>query len=198
MTREPVRIIIAFKGRAGAKSRLASVLGDAKREALAFSMAERVLGVCASVSQHVYVVTACAAARELAARHGANVIDDRREAGTAAAYEQALTQLDGAAPKLFINADLPLLQRADVEEMIRVPGAGAIAPDRRGIGTNALYLPGGVELRPQFGADSFARHVQDAERRGLRVRVVRKRGLIVDIDEPSDLELLTSHASGAP
>jgi 2-phospho-L-lactate guanylyltransferase (CobY/MobA/RfbA family) len=65
-----------------------------------------------------------------------------------------------------------------------------IAPDRHKQGTNALLTspPGIIEY--DFGKNSFARHVQLAERSGARVEICDLPTLGLDLDNPEDLELL--------
>ena len=150
-------------------------------------MADHVLGVLSSMPGRLIVVTACPDARSLALAHGAEVIADVLQRGTSAAYEQALVTITPSHAKLLINPDLPLLDAADVQEMVRVPDSIAIAPDRRGIGTNALHLPAWTSFAPQFGPDSFARHRQSAILSGLSYRIVQRANIAADLDVPEDL-----------
>lgn len=91
----------------------------------------------------------------------------------------------GRSPVVIVSADLPLLGVADIEAMVE--GAhrygAAIAPDRHGTGTNALALASPAGFRFRFGADSFSLH------RGAlpAAAIVRRRGLMLDVDTPDDL-----------
>src|SRR5678815_5246247 len=61
---------------------------------------------------------------------------------------------------VFLPADLPRLKAADVDALV-LAGRGAriaIAPDRRGTGTNGLYLPAALDFPCRFGVESRARH----------------------------------------
>jgi 2-phospho-L-lactate guanylyltransferase len=53
-----------------------------------------------------------------------------------------------------------------------------------------LSVPIGVPFRFAYGPGSFVRHVAEAERLGLDVRVVRDPDLAFDVDVPADLEQL--------
>jgi 2-phospho-L-lactate guanylyltransferase len=53
-----------------------------------------------------------------------------------------------------------------------------------------LSVPVGVPFRFAYGPGSFRRHVAEAERLGLHVRVVRDPDLAFDVDVPDDLEQL--------
>jgi 2-phospho-L-lactate guanylyltransferase len=91
-------------------------------------------------------------------------------------------------------ADLPLLSVDDLLHLDSAAGQIAIAPDSAEAGTNALTLRTGpvdlTEFRFQFGASSFARHVAEAARFGIRPGIVRAAGLAYDLDTPADLTLL--------
>ena len=83
----------------------------------------------------------------------------------------------------------PVTPRA-LDRLAAVPaGEIGIAPDRHGTGTNALSLPlpQAAGFAFAFGADSFARHHDEAERLGLTIEVIHSHGLARDIDEPPDL-----------
>lgn len=112
--------------------------------------------------------------------------------GLNAAASSALAEAAraGAARAIVIHADLPKLVPLDCELLAAAPAATiAIAPDRHGIGTNALSLPlpESAAFRFAFGADSFAAHQAEANRLGLKLEVIRSPGLESDVDEPADL-----------
>lgn len=96
---------------------------------------------------------------------------------------------------LVMHADLPALCDDDVEALFVGASAGAaIAPDRHGIGTNALALHDARGFDFAFGPDSFARH-----REMLPGAVVVDRdGLAFDIDFPADLALLAARRDVTP
>ena len=96
----------------------------------------------------------------------------------------------GASRAVVVAADLPTVTPRDLELLAAVPaGEIGIAPDRHGTGTNALSLPlpQAAGFAFAFGADSFARHHDEAERLGLTIEVIHSHGLARDIDEPPDL-----------
>ena len=62
-----------------------------------------------------------------------------------------------------------------------------IAPDGASVGTNALLLEPPTALAPLFGADSFHAHVAWAAELGLRYAIVRRPGLLLDVDTPEDV-----------
>jgi len=58
-----------------------------------------------------------------------------------------------------------------------------------------LAVPTGVAFRFAYGPGSFRRHVAEARRLGLGVRVVRDPDLAFDVDVPEDLAALGAGCS---
>jgi 2-phospho-L-lactate guanylyltransferase len=89
---------------------------------------------------------------------------------------------------LIIHADLPFLNLDDVEALIAgATSTGvAIAPDRHGLGTNAIALMRGVNFDSQFGVESYARHRLQV----YRCEDVRREGTGFDLDTPADLNII--------
>ena len=61
-----------------------------------------------------------------------------------------------------------------------------ICPDKNEDGTNALYVNPPVGFEFGYGDGSFARHLKQAERLGMPVRVVHAPGLKFDLDTEDD------------
>jgi 2-phospho-L-lactate guanylyltransferase len=181
--------IIPVKASPESKSRLAGVLDAPARSALVDAMLERVLeaaqGAC-NVARVALLGTPRNAPPEwvaLLAEPGGGL-----NAAVASALAQAAAQ--GASRVLFIHGDLPLVTPRDLELLAAAPaGEIAIAPDRHGTGTNALSLPlpEAKGFSFAFGPDSFALHIEEAQRLGLKVEEIHSPGLARDIDEPEDL-----------
>jgi FO synthase len=114
--------------------------------------------------------------------------------GLNAAAEQAAgwLQANGAAGMLLVHADLPLLAAREIDTLIK---AGlrqglALAPDRRGQGTNALFMTLPGKLKFCFGEQSLKKHLAQAASNGLSAALVDSPGLCFDIDTEADLALL--------
>lgn len=109
----------------------------------------------------------------------------------------------GADELLIIHADLPLVTGRDVDAFI---SAGrqcgiALAGDRHGSGTNALFLEASSSFRFCFGENSLIQHLQQADICGLSPALSQSPGLMIDIDTPQDLSLLlgaNNHTSKPP
>jgi 2-phospho-L-lactate/phosphoenolpyruvate guanylyltransferase len=184
--------IVPAKALAAAKSRLAGMLSAAQREMLSALLLERTLQVLRSAQglAGIAVISRDAAVWSLARRHEVLAIAETTPAGLNYALRQAIEALPRAAEAaLVLPADLPMVQASDVESMLEYGARDdlVIAPDRREVGTNALLIgaPGGWESR--FGEDSFRQHVIQALRRGMDVRICRRRALALDLDWPADL-----------
>ncbi len=183
------RIIVPHRGLAASKTRLAPVLDDADREALAERLLRRVLSVVVQVAP-VVVITPAAELGPLVAASGAS-LEVQRGLGLNAGLEQARAQAiaDGVETLAVLHGDLPNLEPDDVRALLdAVPLRGvAIAPDVRGRGTNALGLRPVDAIAFCFGVGSFGAHRAAARRAGLTLVVVDRSGLAFDLDTPADL-----------
>jgi 2-phospho-L-lactate/phosphoenolpyruvate guanylyltransferase len=185
----PIAIVIPVKGGPQAKSRLAPVLSDVERLALARSMAAHVIEAARASSRAacVTVVTACPAMAGLARELGALVQHDIRNEGTAVACLQARDALGHDQAILFLNADLPWLRPQTLDQLAQVEAAAVICPDRHRIGTNALLIRPGAALAPAFGGASFARHRAAATQAGVPMVIFDDPRIAFDVDDAADL-----------
>jgi 2-phospho-L-lactate guanylyltransferase len=171
------------------KSRLSGTLAPDARDALVMRMATHVADAAARTTgiDHVAFVAPDAAGLP----EGALVLPDPED-GLNGAVTSACREIfaRGATRVIVIHGDLPLVTPAELAPLAQVPAATiAMAPDRHGIGTNALSLPlpDAAQFAFLFGPDSFARHHAEARRLGLATIEVRSEGLARDVDEPADL-----------
>jgi 2-phospho-L-lactate/phosphoenolpyruvate guanylyltransferase len=186
-----VRIIVPHRGLAAAKTRLAPVLDDGEREALARRLLDQVLRVAHEACGDVVVITPSEALEPLVTAAGARLVV-QRGMGLNAGLEQARREAmaEGVTTLVILHGDLPNLVTDDVAALLdALPGTPgvAIAPDRAGSGTNGLALrpPDAITLR--FGVGSFAAHVAEAEAAGVPLSEVHRPGLAFDLDTPADL-----------
>ncbi len=181
----PAAVLVPVKDFARAKVRLAGVLDDAARATLARAMAERVVAAAAPLP--VWCVCDDDAVAEWAASVGARV-EWTPGLGLNGAVQAATERRadDGIARVVVAHGDLPFatglaeLADAALDEVV-------IVPDRRGQGSNVVSVPTGRGFRFAYGAGSFQRHLDEAERCALSVRVLRAEHLGWDVDEPDDL-----------
>lgn len=186
-----VRIIVPHRGLAAAKTRLAPVLDDESREALARRLMVQVLRVAHEACGDVVVISPSEALEPLAAAAGARLVV-QRGLGLNDGLEQARQEAiaDGVTTLVILHGDLPNLQTDDVAALVdALPEAGgvAIAPDRAGAGTNALALRPPDAIAFGFGIGSHAAHVAEAKKAGVSLVEVHRPGLAFDLDTPADL-----------
>lgn len=178
-------MLVPVKAFDRAKVRLAPALDPAERAALARTMADRVLRAAAPLPVHVVCDDDEVAAWARAA--GAAVIwKPGRGLNGAVAEGVADLASAGVARVVVAHADLP---HADTLAWVADFEGLTLVPDRRDDGTNVVGLPATSGFRFAYGPGSFRRHLGEAARLGLPLRVVREPRLGWDVDRPADLEL---------
>lgn len=183
--------LIAIKERTLCKTRLSKALGSQERLELVRSMLMAVLSAAhrAHTVRHIIVVSP---------ERDSVPADIPVLADSGECLNGALTQAHrvlrefGCREVVILPADLPTITAAEINALVRAgrQGGFAIASDAAGAGTNALCLASANPFRFQFGADSKRLHLQEAERTGLSVQIVRLPGLEFDVDSPADLDRL--------
>lgn len=187
-------VLVPVKAFANAKVRLAPALPPAERAHLARVMAERVL--LAARPLPVTVVCDDAEVASWARRRGAAVISQPGK-GLNRAVTEGVTQLgiSGAERVTVVHADLPLAE--DLTWPGRFGGV-TLVPDRHRDGTNVASIPARCGFRFAYGPGSLDRHLHEARRLGLPVRVVEETSLSWDVDVPDDLDLPAELSAGLP
>jgi 2-phospho-L-lactate guanylyltransferase len=189
-------ILIPVKGLANAKQRLASLLDQSTRTALAQAMLFDVLetlGTWASRPE-VGVVTSDPFAIELARRFEFQIIPDSANRSETDAIEMATRYCEsrGVDSTLVIPGDIPLIQVEELEQiLVTAPAEGSVlAPAADGRGTNAVWRrPAGL-FPLRFGNDSFKPHLAAALATHKPCVVLSLPGIALDIDNPADLRQL--------
>jgi 2-phospho-L-lactate guanylyltransferase len=180
-------VLVPVKAFAQAKVRLAPAMAPPQRAALAQSMATQVVRSAAGLP--VAVVCDDPEVAAWARSLGALVIWEPGR-GLNVAVQEGVYQLGAAGAGLVVVAagDLPLA--TDLRWVTRFPGV-TIVPDRRHDGTNVISVPPAAGFTFSYGPGSFARHLHEAQRLGLPIRVVHSSPLAWDVDVPDDLVALT-------
>jgi len=186
--------IIPAKPFEEAKTRLSPDVSPEHRAMLAALLFRRtVQEVCRFANPNpVVVVTRSAKILRLAHAYGAIGIHEGPPADMNAALATASGHAiaHGATGILAICADLPAVTAGDLAAMAADSSTPALAPDRHGTGSNALYWPGPGPAPYVFGPDSFRRHLAAMAALSMRPRIVRRPGLALDIDNLADLRCL--------
>ncbi len=196
-------VLVPVKNLSSAKQRLAAVLDQPSRTALAQAMLEDVLATLHNwktqgwkLRSLVAIVTSDPYAVQLANTYGFEIIPDPDNPGETGAIEMATRVCveRGAGSTLVIPADIPLIQAWELEEMLkRAPAEGSVlVPAADGRGTNAAFRRPANLFPLRFGNDSFKPHHAAAQATGKPCVVLHLPGIAVDVDNPSDLQHLLS------
>lgn len=202
MSGRVAKAVIPIKRFERGKSRLGERLSDAERAQLSRSMFERVLTAslaCPELGGVLVLTDAPDIARDVRQR-GAEALEDP-DAGAprlGALIDAAFAHLraQGVGVALVLMADLPRVEPSDLTAMLAALDHSdlAVAPDLRGVGTNALALrlgPAADRFKTAFGGpESLRLHMRYARELGLRAHVEENPRLGLDLDTPADLDLL--------
>ncbi len=185
-------VLVPIKAFGIAKNRLAGTLDPDERATLARSLAAGVVRAAAPLP--VYVACEDDEVAAWARAHGAQVIRGRAGAsGTGAGLNAAVAGgvaalgAAGFALVCIAHADLPAPGALGAVASTASSGGVTLVPDRHGGGTNVLCVPTGVGFDFAYGPASFSRHVAEARRLGLAVRVLHHAELGWDVDTAGDL-----------
>lgn len=185
-------VLVPVKAFADAKARLAPALTASERAILARTMAERVVAAAAPLP----VVVACddRGVADWAERLGASV-EWTPGVGLNGAVQQGFARLAADCALVIVaHADLP--HASGLDRLARHPDGVTVVPDRHDDGTNVLAVPTiARDFTFAYGVGSFVRHVAEAERCGLGVRIERLPDLQWDVDTPDDLPVTTTTTS---
>lgn len=191
-------VIVPVKPLALAKSRLAGVMGQPERMALARRLLERTLLKVARARgiARVVVVSRDETVLKIARKHGAWSIMESPSEDPAASLNAALEQArrvcvaNGARAVLIVPADLPKLRVRDVEQIIGLGEPApriVIAPAASDGGTNALLLNPANSIPFQFGENSFVKHSASAKTQDIPLVLYTSDTVTLDLDTPRDL-----------
>jgi 2-phospho-L-lactate/phosphoenolpyruvate guanylyltransferase len=189
-------ILVPVKNTSSAKQRLADVLDQPSRTALAQAMLHDVLTTLHTWKNRppVAVVTSDPYAVKLASEYEFEVIPDPDNPGETGAIEMATRACveRGADFTLVIPADIPLIEARELEEILqRAPAEGSVlVPAADGRGTNAAFRRPANLFPLRFGNDSFKPHHVAAQATGKPCVVLSLAGIAIDVDNPEDLQQL--------
>lgn len=189
-------VAVPVKSLSRAKTRLSPALTGLERGALTLAMLEDVLDAALSVpGWETWVVSPDEVALEIAAGRGARPIPEAKPPlANAIRQVEAKARQDGASALAVLPADVPLVTVDTLHGALRTLGAVVLARSADGSGTSLLLRRPPRAIPARFGPDSFRRHVELAEARGLPVSIVERRELSFDVDRPDDI--LTLLADG--
>ena len=190
--------IIPVKPLRQGKSRLSSILSEEKREELNEYLLTSTLACISEISEitNAIVISYDPYALSIARDFGARTVLENRKTNINRALRKATAAAKAfrASSVLIIPSDLPLLTKDDVYSILSLTGTPpeiVIVTDRKAKGTNALYInPIGV-LNYNFGDWSYKKHIEQAERKKIKVKKCQCENISFDLDLPEDWEFLS-------
>lgn len=188
--------IIPVKPLRRGKSRLSSVLSLEARTALNHYLLSNTLEILASLTEIEYtlVVSRDPEALTIAREYNARTVQEQGspQLNTALTRATMVALSHSVQGVLIVPADLPLLTRDDIHEVISRgvnPPVVVITPDRHHQGTNAMLISPPGLIQYEYGPGSFHKHCAQAEKAGVHLEVYERGSMALDIDFPEDLEL---------
>lgn len=196
-------LLIPIKDPTNAKSRLAELLSADERRRLAWAMFEDVSRAIAGARtpDRFVLVSSFAPAIERARELAWEVLIEESQVSESASIDWASRILSerGFDAVMRLPADLPLVRAEDIDEIMSIelesPGA-LLVPSREGTGTNAIIRTPPALFPSRFGPNSLSLHKQEAALAGVECVVVNNARIALDIDEPSDVQLLLEDGGG--
>jgi 2-phospho-L-lactate guanylyltransferase len=192
-------IAVPMKSLAAAKRRVAPELTPLERGALTLAMLEDVLDAAQAVNGwETWVISPDEVVLEIAVRRGAMSVPEEKPPLASAIRQVERLALEQQADALAVlPGDLPLITTEALTGALRTLGPVVLAPSQDEVGTNLLLRRPPRAIPARFGPQSFRRHLDQAEARGLPTAVVDRRELSFDLDLPSDiLTLLATERRG--
>jgi 2-phospho-L-lactate guanylyltransferase len=185
-----MRAVIPFK-KSNAKSRLGALLDEKEREDLAIAMLSDVAGTLAGSdcfdvidilsTSPIYVENTNIVLTEMGLNEALNE------------YLRKMSSHNLNEPVLIIMADIPLVSKKNIQDIVSSQADLVIVPGRMG-GTNAVFIRNPLSFHVDYYGVSFLKHLEIAK--GLSVEVFDSFNLSTDIDEVSDLAELLIHGKG--
>lgn len=193
-------VLIPVKDLDSSKSRLAHALPDHARPALMGALLADLLDLlhsCAEV-RGISVVTRCPQAMALAQAHYADYLcladDHCLNSGVTAAVRELTTR--GIRDTLILHGDLPQVEAADIDTVIRAhrhsAAAVTLVPDNQRNGTNAMLLTLPTAMQMLYGQHSYRKHLDYCHAHHIPVQTTCNERLGCDLDLWQDFAPLLS------
>jgi len=189
--------IVPVKDTRLSKQRTSARLNPEQRQNLALTMLEDVLEALAPTRDmsRIVLVTVDPTAIALAAKYGAETMDDGAHDGHTGAVTTAAQVLAerGASGFLTLPGDIPLIGTDEVRQILRThfdspKPAFTIAPSHDEMGSNAIACSPVSAVPLRFGDDSYLPHLATARSHGIEPTIVQCLGIAQDIDSPEDID----------
>jgi len=187
--------IVPVKRLSMAKMRLSPVLRPREREIIAEMMLKDVLQALqdSEMLDHVIVIGTDASVKRLANTYRARFVKEPSVGlNNSIEYATERSRKNGATSVLVTLADIPLINKNDVEQMTQLGlDSDVVISPSRTQGTNALLRTPPDAIRTEYGHRSFVSHLKDVQERDIPFKILWTPSLSFDVDTPGDLwELL--------
>ncbi|PJK29038.1 2-phospho-L-lactate guanylyltransferase [Minwuia thermotolerans] len=188
-------IILPIKNLDQAKQRLSGALTPAERRRLFETMLEDVLSEARKVAaaDGVLIVSREPKARELADRHGAELLVEPQNEGQSTAVQRGVLWAMARESRgvITLPGDAPGLRAGEIDELVLLNGHDArsvtLSPSHDRRGTNCIVATPPDIIPFHFGHDSFKPHCEEAEKAGVTAKIRPLPGIGLDIDTPEDV-----------
>jgi len=184
--------IVPVKTLANSKKRLGSILTAGERVKFSEAMLLDVLSaVCNSSVSKVIVVSKDQHVIKIAMDFGAVIVKEEEERGVNFAVALADDICKECDASIVIPQDLPFVLSTDIDmvcDSATSKRCVVITPSHRYDGTNVLLRRPSNAIETHYDEDSYEIHVSKARERKLPVKILLNRRLMLDIDEPNDIE----------
>ena len=191
--------VVPSKQFGSAKKRLAALLSEAERTALAEVMLRDVLTALRSSEaiEGIVVVSKEPAAHRLADQYDAHYLPENDADLSLAVLQggQYVTS-QGARAMLMVPGDVPLISADEINAFVELHGEGpslTLASDRERTGTNGLIVSPIDLISFSYGVNSFILHSDAGRDANATVRSIELEGLSLDIDTPEDVKTLMAY-----
>ena len=194
-----IYVVIPVKSLKNVKSRLSTILSREARHRLTFKMLLDVLQTVKQVKNiwEILVVSSDKKILNFAKDLGVETLQEEKDSGVNSAISCALNHLqyDENSALLILPSDIPLITPRDVNVAINLgleKQSITISPSLRFDGTNLLLLNPPKVIPTFYEDDSFHKHVAEAFKRNVKVKLYVSWRIMLDVDETEDLKMLTT------
>ena len=196
-------ILLSVKDPVDSKQRLASILSPLERKSLVWAMLKDVSSAIAKchLVDRIVIVAHDPEIIQYAYEKQWEVLSEKKQISENKSVDWASEVLaeEGVNDVLRLPIDIPLVQAQDLDNLFKetlTSPYALLVPSRDGLGTNALRRSPPNLFPSKFGSDSFMKHMKEARRLNVTVKVKKMPRIALDIDKLSDLQLFLKKGHG--
>lgn len=195
-------VLIPVKDLGRAKQRLAPVMTQADRTALALAMMQDVFAAVAAARgvDRVFLVSSYGPAIDRGRELGWEIISEERQTceSDSVDYASRVCAERGVDALLRLPIDIPLVKAEDIDWLMREaePAPSVVIVPSGSGGTNAILRSPPTLFPSHFGPGSLAKHSQEAQANGASCKILNNERIELDIDEVGDLRALLAYGAG--